>query len=165
MFIVRKHPLPPRDIILIKRKVYATFKTLYKKKVREIFYPTPNKSMGIPPDTLTRKGLELEFFGVLDLGTIHIIQGVTTFEDSDGSSLFDPLNGNSLVGLDLYGNYRSFVPIKTALSTINNQLCLLRVGSSTDETYRRLIHAGTYLNSLILQTDPGEELGCLFYNT
>ena len=165
MFVVRKMSLPPRDTTLIKRKVHATYLTVYKKKVRQVYYPTPSRNADLPPETIIRKGPELEFLGVLDLGHVRITQGVTTFEDSEGASLFDPLNGNSLVGLDLYGNYRNFVPIRTALNTINEHLYQLRAESSTDETYRRLIHAGTFLNSLILQTDPNEELGCLFYNS
>jgi hypothetical protein len=146
------------------------YQTVYKKKPRQVYYPTPNRSADIPPEAVIRKGPELEFLGLLDLGNIQITQGVTTFQDSEGASLYNPLNGNSLVGLDLHGKYRNFVPIRSALATINQELCLLRVEANMDETYRRLIHAGTLLNSIIIglvvtmQTDPNEELGCLFYN-
>lgn len=164
MFVVRKLPLPPRNIALIKGKVQATYQTIYKKKVRQIYYPSPNRSADIPPDTIIRKGPELEFLGVLNLGDIQITQGITTFRDSNGANLFDPINGNNLVGLDLHGNYRDFISIRAALTTINNSIYQLRAESNTGETYRSLIHAGIFLNSLILQANPKEELGCLFYN-
>jgi hypothetical protein len=90
----------------------------------------------------------------------HCFGGTCSFAESDGSYAFDPFDGNALIGLDDYGNYRKFVPIQEVIDTLQKEI--KEANERGEHPYRRFIIALDLLKSL-QENFSHEELGCLFY--
>jgi hypothetical protein len=158
MIVVTKHPHQTNKTFLLPvegqcDKVYYYF----EDKTGRFYYPDGNTKIPVPAGAKTKEGIWCQDIAVMDLCKVGDMPGICDFEKSDGCYAYNPFNGNELIGLDPYGSYRSFVPVKEVIAIMEK--------SNKEEPYRRITAALALLKALKKGFPDNEhsQLGCLFY--
>lgn len=160
MYVVESSSLNPADeeIVLINNNIYPVFSEDDNDDVKYC-YPDGNTKKYIDGMPIIH-GHYCSIIGMVDLCKISLPHtGICKFEESDGSYMFDPNDGNKLIGLDLYFMYRSFVPLDVVIADFTDELTKNTKGMVP---YRRSVIAYELLKS-VQNTFRGSTVGCLFY--
>jgi hypothetical protein len=155
MLIVKKTRLP-RGIVLVDDKVYNLYTDEDTNGASRMFYYNKDSiKTPVPTMARTKSGPYCQILATIDLAKPGFtIPGICKFEESDGHHVYDPFDGNKLLSLDGYGDYRKFIPAQDVLNILKDQY--------QKESYRRVLMAIVLLKATI-ESHPNEEIGCLFY--
>lgn len=156
MYVVEKSKHCKEIIGLIDGKVYNIFTDINKKDEEELFYYPDHDTKTIVPkgSVLKYDGSYLHIIGMIELSKCGMldINSVCSFENSDGNYMYSD-NGNDLIGLDLYGSYRRFIPIEEVIDALKE--------SNKKESYRRFDIALAMLKSV--KKTFSDNIGCVFF--
>jgi hypothetical protein len=155
MYVVTRHA-QHLTIVNIKDNVYDCYYNYNGDKEKYIYYPTPNQSSIVPKNAKRINGRFCLVIGMIDLCNCadkFKNMSICKFEESDGCFIYSPDDGNKLVGLDNYGDYRRFVPIDNVLKELKDN----------EKDYQRFTIAIALLESIKKTFSEREDVGCLFY--
>ena len=142
----------------IDNNVYSVYSEETNPKKMYYFLSDGNTKVSLPDDykgTILSENICLTI-GMIDLSCTDLVDtGICTFEKSDGAAMFNPCNGNEFIGIDPYGDYRSFVPIDTVIKELKEKT------ADKDYKYRRYTIALAMLKE-VKKTFKGSKVGCLF---
>lgn len=157
MYVVERHGSNTGKICLANGDVHSCY---LDKNLKETgrptyhYYPDHNTETPVPSTAPIKDGTFCQVIGMLDLCKADQWP-VCSFEESDGCYIFDS-DGNSLVGMDPYGSYRSFVPIDEVIKRLQEEI--------KKDSYRRFRVALAMLVSIRANfSDDLSNIGCLFY--
>lgn len=144
----------------ITQKVYQCYK---ESNDSYIYFPDSNTKTTLPSGVLVKEGPWCNIIAMVELGKCGAGPGICKFEDSDGHYAYDPFDGNSIIGLDGYGDYRKFVPIQEIIDIFQHEI--KEAKTKGEVPYRRHVIALSTLKSAkaSFQTNEIHEIGCLFY--
>jgi hypothetical protein len=164
MIIVEKYSTMKQPNCIIDDKLHNCFQKDTTSPF--IYYPDHNTETPVPPNTIIKKGDWCKIIATLDLAKTGIsLPGLSTFEKSDGSFAYSPFDGNQVLGLDPYGEYRSFIPIDQAIDLIKKAI-QEDAKKNHNQPYRRFTIALSLLESIKKEYLPHEgitQIGCLFW--
>lgn len=123
----------------------------------EFYYYKNNKSLPLPKGTAIKEGVWCQVVAMIEFSKMGSWPGICSFEDSDGTYVYDPFDGDKIIGLDPYGDYRKFVPIKEILNYVRE------IKSKLKEPNYLIASAEALLSSFALVNNGYDEFGCLFY--
>jgi hypothetical protein len=157
MYVVDKSYASNTKIVLVDNNVYSVYSDYKYNDERLYFYPDGNTRIYIKKEPIIKGSISI-LIGMLDLCKTSLQHtGICKFEESDGACAYDPSDGNKLIGLDPYGDFRSFVPIATVIEDLLTDLI-----KNKGREYRRHVVAFEMLKA-IQNTFKGSDIGCLFY--
>ncbi|MCX5884303.1 MAG: hypothetical protein NT096_00060 [Proteobacteria bacterium] len=142
-----------------KKTVYNCFK---ESDGSFSYYPDHTK-ITVPSGAIVKEGPWCHIIGMVELSKGGTFPGICKFEDSNGDYVYDPFDGNKILGLDGYGDYRKFVPIQEVINILQEHI---KEAKAIDQKpYRRYVAALGLLKGIKLSfyNGPTHEIGCLFY--
>lgn len=152
LYIVNKSSMD-RNICLIDSKVFSCYTDDEGKSY--YYFIDGNTRASVPADATVKRGNRCEVIAMIELcnaGDLSL-HSICKFADSDGSSIYSA-DGNNLIGLDDYSDYRKFIPITDVIEAMEKY--------NKTEGYRRF-HIALATLKTVAVTFPHEEVGCLCY--
>lgn len=160
MYVVaRSQVAMKREIAFVDNRMVAVFRD---KKDKAVYYERDGETKrDLPEDTQTVSAVWGDLIAMFDLSKCGlgpvgrvIDYSVVDLEKTD-TYVYEPTDGNELIGEDRYGSFRRFVPIEEVIKALEEEV-------KDEEPYRRFVSALALLRS-IKQEFTHEVLGCLFY--
>lgn len=156
MYIVERSTMGTcNHTALIDDKVFSIFKNDHADESPFIYFPDHNTRTLVPSNVIVKYGKFMSVLGMIELYKCDYDfkhDSVCKFEESDGDYMYDT-NGNDLIGLDAYGDYRRFVPIDKMIELIEK--------CNSEDCYRRYEIALAFLRSV--KTHFTSDVGCVIY--
>jgi hypothetical protein len=151
--------------VLIPDDKYGTVYNCYQDKGNDTYYyyPDHNTKTVVPLDAVIKVGPWCELLAMVEFCKIGSMPGICKFEESDGCYVYDPFDGNKILGLDGYGDYRKFVPIQEVIDTIKENIEYVK--DKGHEPYHRFVEALPFLKQIKKSHSKWHpnDIGCLFY--
>lgn len=166
MIVVIKNLHMKDHTALIDGQVFKIFPVKNSNTIQYIYYPDRKTETPVPQEAVIKEGHYCQDIAILDLcncGDTQMPGICKTYQDTDGSYVYEPFDGNKLIGPDSYGDFRSFIPIDQVITILDNSLNESRLKGEIP--LRRFAIALTLLNQIRLHfpNNSTQEIGCLFY--
>jgi hypothetical protein len=112
---------------------------------------------------LVKEGPWCNVIATIDLRKAGTLPGICKFEESDGHYAYDPFDGNKILGLDGYGDYRKFIPLQEVIDIFNTHI--KEAKDKGQVPYRRFVAALALLKGIksSFKNSDTHEIECLFY--
>lgn len=156
LVVQRLTGLSKDKIVLVGKDVYHAYNLDEKDKDKYYYYPDGDTKIYVSDEPMieSEDSLLLSLFNLHKLGSGKDF-GIRTFIEADGQtcSVYDPFDGNKLVGLDSYGDYRKILTLEETIELLSSL--------GMDEFYA-VRTALDYLRYLA-ETFKDDSIGCMFY--
>jgi hypothetical protein len=154
MVIRRSKSLGKEKIVLLGEEVFNAFNH-DEDNDRYYYYPDGDSKTYVTDEPMidSEPGLLLSIFELHKPGSGDGF-GICSFKEADGHtcSVYTPFDGNKLVGLDSYGDYRKILTLSDTITRLED----------IHPCYYAVTDALTYLRRL-QKTFKDDSIACMFY--
>lgn len=156
MYVVERTNMNSKTV-LIDGMVHIVFSQTNNGVTTNFYYRDRNTRGKLPHNATVKEGRWMKILGMVDLckcGNFYIKDSICKFENSDGSHMYSE-NGNDYIGLDDYGDYRRFVPIKEVIDKMEV--------ANKESPYIRYDMALALLKAVQNSYHSAIDVGCVFF--
>jgi len=155
LFVVRLLSLDADKIVLNGQDVYDVFQTDSEEGGFYYYRDGCTKVRVTNEPMITAKpALIVSMFELGKIGETDSL-GICKFEEADGKtcSVYTPSDGNKLLGIDPYGDYRKVVPLDKVIAMLEKMV----------DKYSYVVESALVSLKVLQSNDIKQSLACIFY--